>query len=317
MNAQASRLQVGSSQLARLGCPFQSRQATGTGNVLQVSCTSVTRGATTTCTASGPDGTTFSNWQFTDGTNTVTNGSTATTWSGIAVTSGTVSVTATNTDSTTSTISSPLTVSARSGWAFTAQAAMQVTTMTNCTNFVATTPASPSDYSGEACIAPSASYNWAVLGSGPNQGYGYLTSSADTGSFTYAISSDIQNPASTFYQAQCGNYNASTNPNGFISGSTLNLDTVRHEAGPVPGPSHYANYVANLQIAADNVGTQLESAVSAPSQNIDQVAQGRITSASSALTAADTEPCGTHATNLNASCVLDGYINFAPYAACQ
>jgi hypothetical protein len=90
----------------------------------------VVRGIPITCTASGPSAS-FSNWQFTDGTNTVTSaaGSTATTWSGIAVTTGTVSVTVTSSDSSQITMNATITVSPRSGWAFTAQPATQVATL--------------------------------------------------------------------------------------------------------------------------------------------------------------------------------------------
>jgi hypothetical protein len=52
---------------------------------------------------------------------------------------------------------------------------------------------------------------------------------------------DLENTNSTFYQSQCGNYNATTNPNGFISGSNLLADTTRHESGTVN--AHYENYV--------------------------------------------------------------------------
>lgn len=39
----------------------------------------------------------------------------------------------------------------------------------------------------------------------------------DTGSFTWTVAADIQNLSSTFYQAQCGEYDATTNPTSFIS----------------------------------------------------------------------------------------------------
>jgi hypothetical protein len=61
--------------------------------VASVSCSpsSVTRGGTTTCTATGPTGSTFSNWMFKDGSGNTVNGSgTSSTWSGVVVNGGTV-----------------------------------------------------------------------------------------------------------------------------------------------------------------------------------------------------------------------------------
>ena len=51
------------------------------------------------CTASGPSGSTFSNWKFTDASNnTVTGNGSSSSWSGVMVASGTVSVSVTSGD---------------------------------------------------------------------------------------------------------------------------------------------------------------------------------------------------------------------------
>jgi hypothetical protein len=89
--------------------------------VAKLTCTSsVTRGGTATCTATGPSGSTFSNWKFTDGSNnTVTSTSTSSTWSGVMVTGGTVSVTVTSSGKSASP-TAQITVNNRTNFAFSA-----------------------------------------------------------------------------------------------------------------------------------------------------------------------------------------------------
>jgi hypothetical protein len=64
-----------------------------------------------------------------------------------------------------------------------------------------------------------------ISDNGPNQGYTYWPSNQifSTWNFQYEINPDLENTVSAFYQAQCGNYSATTNPNGFISGSSCSL----------------------------------------------------------------------------------------------
>ncbi len=175
----------------------------------------VTRGNTVTCTASAA-GVSFSDWQFTDGTNTVTsaNGSTATTWSGIAVTSGTVTVTATNPDSSTTTVSAPLTVNARSGWAFTAQSPIRQAQGYSCSGLSVPNPHQPLPAPiGLSCLAVGYSDGTnasTVSDGGPNNGYLYATSIVDGTTYNWTTAQDADTPSSTFYQAQCGNYNSTT-----------------------------------------------------------------------------------------------------------
>jgi hypothetical protein len=73
-----------------------------------------------------------------------------------------------------------------------------------------------------------------VSDNGPNNGYSYVVSITGvkgplTTGYFYIISPDLQNTSSAFYQAQCGNYNAQTAPNLFISGANLLADATRHE----------------------------------------------------------------------------------------
>src|SRR5208283_4064977 len=79
--------------------------------------------------------------------------------------------------------------------------------------------------------------------------------------YYYVISPDLQNSSSTFSLAQCANYNAQTNPNGFISQPNLLANTQRHESGSVA--SHYAQYVAAVNVSSNNPGTVAEQQLAA------------------------------------------------------
>jgi stage V sporulation protein SpoVS len=140
------------------------------------------------------------------------------------------------------------------------------------------------------------------------------SSGGSTTSYFYVISPDLQNPSSTFYQSQCGNYNSQTNPNGFISGANLLTDTTRHESGTVQ--SHYENYVVAQSSPANNLGAAAEamtgkesgqalanSATTALNQNVEAI-----------TSATQVEPCGVQ---YNASCTFQGFINFQPYQSCN
>ncbi len=140
------------------------------------------------------------------------------------------------------------------------------------------------------------------------------SSGRSTTSYFYVISPDLQDTSSAFYNAQCGNYNPQTNSNGFISGASLLTDTTRYESGTVQ--SHYENYVVAQNNPADNLGTVAESmtglesrqtlansATTALNQNVQTI-----------MSATQVEPCGVQN---DASCNVQGYINFQPYQSCN
>jgi hypothetical protein len=130
------------------------------------------------------------------------------------------------------------------------------------------------------------------------------------------LSGDIDNPGSQFYQAQCGNYNAQTNPNGYISGSTLDADDQRHEGGTVN--SHYAEYSTAYQNSANNPGSVMESFVEYQPSNFDTDVKNKLGQLQDAIVNASTpEPCNNPYAGYSASCSFDGYMNFAPYASCH
>jgi len=161
------------------------------------------------------------------------------------------------------------------------------------------------------------------MASGPNNGYSYVYSITNNGSsgqttgFFYIISPDIQNSSSAFYQAQCGNYNASTKPNGFISGANLLTDVTRHESGVAQ--SHYQNYLTAQNVSSNNLGTVAESMTGLESQQAlaNSVVAALNQKVQTIKTATDVEPCGTANVAYDASCTFQGYINFQPYQSCN
>jgi hypothetical protein len=305
-------------------CPTAFFQASGTTNVAQLSCSpsSVTRGSTTKCTVTAPSGSTFSNWKFTEGSNTVPGSGTSSTWSGAMVTSGTVSVQVTN-GSASSTPTAQVTVNNRTNFAF---AAVSPTAENNnfsadgCTISVASPPQQTGDAVGMFCLAQYFSFNTAQISdNGPNNGYSYVTSisskdaSNNYTAYFYVISPDLENTSSAFYKAQCGNY-SSTAQTGFISGSNLLTDTIRHESGTVQ--SHYQQYVVAQDNSANNLGTAAEATTGL--EAAQALANGLTTTLTgdrnTILSATQVQPCGVQ---YDASCNFQGCINFSPYHSCS
>jgi hypothetical protein len=155
-----------------------------------------------------------------------------------------------------------LTVNPRTGFAFSAVSPTKQSNGYQCGSFgTLSVPNPPSDSAsvGKYCDMESYSYNFLTIGGdGPNTGFSYVTSASNGTAFNWVIAPDADNPASQFYQAQCGNYNPTTNTE-FISGANLRSDTTRHESGAVQ--SHYNNYVVAQNDASNNAGVGLEAAV--------------------------------------------------------
>jgi len=311
------------SQIAHADCPIVTRGAGGSDNVSTLSCSSsITRGNSATCSVTGaPSGATFSNWKFTDSSNnTVTSNNTNSSWSGTMVTGGTVSVTVASGSSSTP-LSASITVTNRN-WH--------------------TSPATPAEVANGTLIAlpqpPQNTGNDSGLGyfqwhyvlnsglqystindNGPNQAYTYWPSNQifSTFNFQYEINPDLENTGSTFYQAQCGNSNATTNPAGFISGSNLLSQTNRHEWNSST-ESHYAFYSNSLNSSSNNPGDFLEQQIAAPVSNLNNFATNSnsgITSRLSTVTSASqVEPSPV---NSDAAGNSLGNINYAPYTSCH
>ncbi len=308
-------------------CPVIQQGAGGGDNVVTLGCpVTVARGSSATCTVTGPSGTTVSGWEFKDGGgNTVTRSTnkTALTWSGVIVTSGTVSVTANGMPLTAS-----VAVTNRSNFAFTAVSPTQATgnsiTCYNGDNTNLVSPPNSTSFKGASCADLAFSFtNAQISDNGPNNGYQYVTSLSDTGGsqptqFPYIVVSDLLS-ATTFYNAQCGNY-SSSNSAGFIAGSQLKQNVFDHEQGSVM--SHWTEYRDAQNNPSNNVGAVLE-AMTAPPGTSQSAYQTNLTNAgktalSNIVTAANNEPCGEDPTeDSSQSCAKCGAINYNPYKSCS
>ena len=287
-------------------------------NVFQLSCTSVTRGQQTTCTINPlvPSGATVSNWTFKDNANnTVTAPSnTNGTWSGIAVMSGKVSVNLTLSSGRVLPLSAQLNVSARSGWAFPGVSATKVQNNTN--GFSLPSPPTGGNEVGASQLRVAWNPQTFKIGdNGPNNGFNYVTGINDTSVYQYVISPDLENTSSAFYTHQCGNYNASTYPNGYISGATLLANTTHHESQRGSN-SHYDQYMTSQGNSSNNLMTAAESFVEGPSVPIVTFSNNDLpnqlnSKATVILNATAVENCHGGDMAYDASCAFQGYVNVA------
>jgi hypothetical protein len=309
-------------------CPVIQQGPSGGDNVAKLSCSaSVTRAGTATCTLSGPSGITASGWKFVDAGNhtvTRTQNPTSLSWSGVMVTSGVISVTA-----TTSGVSTPLTssttVNNRTNFAFTAANPTQVianslTCYDGSVHSLQSPPANGTE-EGHTCSDLAYVFSFTTISdNGPNQGYEYVTSAvASNGGLPtkveYIVVSDLLS-GSTFYNAQCGTY-SSSNSSGFISGTQLKQNVLDHEQGSIL--SHWSQYRDAQNSTSNNIGVILEAATGTPgstggafAQSVGDAALARIASAASA------EPCGGIVNkDSSQSCATCGLINFSPYQTCS
>jgi hypothetical protein len=290
-------------------------------SLLSCTPTAVTRGGTVTCSLTTVPGGT--QWSFTDSTwgYTVSGPSGVAQWSGTMVIGGRIQVAFTGATSQTVAI----TVNSRSGFATPAASAaagpsQNGTQPTGCSVALSVPdpPQSGNSPLGEECPGlPAPQWQWATLSSGPNQGYTYLTSLTYSEAFYYTITPQLLNTGSAFYTAQCGNYNAISNPNGYISGSLLQTNVTQHENGT---PGHYGQYVQAQGDAANNVGIVAEAVITAPGQSFNQAATAATDNAQTNIATAtnsDTLLCGGNATEVAPACTFNGYVNYSPYAACH
>lgn len=311
------------------------KSGTSTCRTPTMTCPIATRGSSVTCSIRDfPSGATTSEWKFTDGGTIVTPGvNPGTSWTGKVVKSGIVSVKVTK-GTNNQPLNWPLVVTARSGWAFTAASAQKVPNGSAlCGDSpTVTTLASPpvANQNNEAplakfCVTVAYSFQTDPVNGGPNSGYKYVTSVIGTSpspaniptTFKWLRVPDLDSPTSTFYQAQCGNYNSSTNPNGFISGANLDSQTTRHEAGATA--SHLDNYEGAQDNSTNNLGTNAEGQTGTPSTStgdfVIQV-QNALDPKKSAITSAAASE-NIPGVNYSSSGNLLGYVNYQPYASCQ
>jgi hypothetical protein len=240
------------------------------------------------------------------------------------VTSGTVSVTV-SAGQRTYPLSASITVNARSGFAFSAASATKVANGAGNGDggtITVPNPPVPDGAIGAFYLRQKFSTTTSALNdNGPNQGFKYVVSLSDSfngvsTAYQYVVPPDAENTGSAFYMAQCGNYNAQTNPNGFISGANLLAGIIRHESGTAN--SHYANYVAAQGDSANNLGVVGEAKTGRPTDSLDSFTTDLVNTLNGKVAAiaqaAQVEPCSV---NRDANCVFLGNINFAPYQSCQ
>jgi hypothetical protein len=150
-----------------------------------------------------------------------------------------------------------------------------------------------------------------ISDNGPNQGYGYYSSQPSfTNNYNYEINPDLDNTGSTFYSMQCGNYNAQTNPSGFISGSNLLTQTRRHEYNSST-QRHYAFYSSSIS-NQNNLGDYVEARITPPGTSAQTFDQGTSTGlqnlSQNILNAFSVEP---YAVNQDQNGNFLGAINYA------
>ena len=288
-----------------------------------LACTSpVTRGESTTCTIANAGTATISGWKFTSSAGNVnrSSGTSSSTWSGKMVQSGTVEVVVAG-----QTLSDTITVNARSDFK---HAAVSPVKKNNRSTPVLTVPNPPvpNGAVGRFQVTQNFSFNTISIVSGPNTGFKYVTSVSNSSqngntTFFWVIAEDLETTSSVFYQKQCGDYDAQSNPTGFISGAKLKANVVHHESSNTPN-SHYYQYKTEQDKATTNLGIVGEAQIGSPSVSIGDFAQNvedELNAKLAMITAATVlEPCNGDARNDGTdNCKFSGNINFAPYQDCN
>lgn len=288
---------------------------------MSVSPNPIPRGGTATFTVQNATGGVMSNWSFTTAnypTVTRTTNTGSGTWAGTIVAEGTGHVTVVL-NGTTYNLSAAINVTPRS-WQWTNLPPTQVTNGT-----IFNLPSPPFAGSAEGYSLLDLRFSFAtttVSDNGPNQGFQYVSSlmSSSQGinsSYRYEIVPDVEQNNGTFYRAQCGNYNASTNT-GFIDGPVLRSNVQQHEYGTILG--HYQQYVAAQIVPSNNIGLIAEPQLGGPGTATDtfvsSVQQSLNVAQNTVLNAMVVEACNSDVRN-DTSCTFRGFINFAPYQSCR
>ncbi len=272
-----------------------------------LTCTppSVTRGDSVTCTVSNASAGSVSGWSFTGGGATIQGGGGTLSSSGTMVVSGTVSVTITGLSTP---LSAEISVTPRSWHTATPNPVL------NTTIVLATPPQTFGDLGSSVPAFGNFSYSApTTITAGPNTGFTYYTTPLTFRnlSFTYNINSDLQNQSSTFSQHQCGNYNLTSSPYGYISWSDLDTQTIRHEYNSNT-QSHWAFF--NNSMNANNPGDFFETQVAVPNVSASDFNSATNAGVSALgaqiLSDAEVQPYGC---NYSETGVFLGNVNWIPY----
>jgi hypothetical protein len=264
------------------------------------------------------------------------------TWKGPMVVSGTVTVTVRQRPGgSPNNLAVPTTVNPRTtGFFFNAAIDEQVPNGficgTNCTLTVPNPPSMANEAAGRFILRQRFSFTPNDVTTGPNNGFKYVRSimnftspsQTDDTAYFWTIARDADDPASTFYNAQCNTYNEQTNPTGFISGAQFRANVASHESGPVN--SHYSFYITAQNDPANNVGAGAEGQIGPPSESIPDF-RTRITNLLGGrqnviLSSTQVEPCMANPLCSNppagigggcdSTCTFRGYLNVSPYVTC-
>lgn len=205
------------------------------------------------------------------------------------------------------------------------QATGNTITCYNGATYDLVSPPNSTSLKGASCADLTFSFGTSasISDGGPNEGYQYVTSASDangsqTTQFPYIVVSDLLS-ATTFYNAQCGNY-SNTNSAGFIAGSQLKQNVFDHEQGSVL--SHWTEYRDAQNNSSNNIGTVLEAMTAAPgtSQSTfkDQSTSAGNNAINNIVAAAGSEFCNGDPTHDSTqSCAKCGAINYSPYQSCS
>ncbi|HOM99433.1 MAG TPA: hypothetical protein PLM33_04180 [Acidobacteriota bacterium] len=281
---------------------------------------SVVRGQTATFEVVDAGSLAISNWQFSGGGGTVQRSGTGSTWSGTMVTSGSVSVQVGSYQ-----LSRPIQVTPRSGWEFQAVPAQKVPNGYTPELTVPNPPPPEGGNLGKAGLKQRVSYTVGlVLDGGPNSAFFYVNSAVNSSSgqptwYRWVVAPDLDNPSSTFFQNQCGDYDPVTKT-GFISGALLRRNAIHHESANEPN-SHYYQYVIAQDNPNNNVGVAAEGFVKPPEiglegfdQALRQLLEAKVKAIHDAVSA---EPCGGHVNrDHSGNCEFLGNVNLPPYQPC-
>ena len=293
----------------------------------QLNCTgSVTRGGSVTCTVT-PSNLTASNWTFqgSGGTVSRTTNTGSLSWSGTMVTGGTLSVTVQSPKGATTDLSASIAVTSRTGFAFMAVAPTQRTSPYSDDLCSVTVPDSPGLVGDETTVGQSClgqryiTYPSQINDNGPNQGFWYIRTASSgnaqgSTTFNYVIATYVADATSEFATHQCGNYNPTTNPSGYISDTQLLSNIVQHESGMLRG--HYIQYKTAQDDESNNLGIAAEAVVGSPDQSKSafeqQVSSKLLSNGKRIANATVYEDCN-HDVRLDTSCTFRGYINLPIY----
>lgn len=293
---------------------------------LRVTPNPVTRGSTATFEVLGARGATFSQWKYTmDGYPTYTRETdvNTNTWPGTIVVGGTGSVTVSMAGRTIP-LSTSLTVSSRANWAFVAgphsKEAWGFQTPSGAVLNPTDPPVSLAEVGGKYAVELHYDFDsWKIGDGGPNEGFLYVKALSDQSSpsaptkFYWTVIPSLENPQSTFFMKQCGNYHEVDNPTGYIDGNTLLAGVKSHEAEG--SSSHYQQYVTAQNIPANNMGVYAESLIGTPDQTVQDFDEFLNTQFASRITAIKNATQSPEPRAVNVSVIFGfmGYINLSPY----